>query len=120
MQASADNDNLRFPVWALCLESELNLEGELFVIGDVDGVECLMMYRNEELAELVVEQANSQYADKKHKLLTYDNRQDFTEQLQVIPHKYRHICWNKPLGASGTFQLQVIDCLLGWLIRHHE
>lgn len=54
----AESDNLRLPIWALCVVSENRTGGNVFVVGDVEDVECLLMFRNRELAELVEEQAN--------------------------------------------------------------
>ena len=111
--------NARVPVWILCQSHRPGSPpGTIpLAIAQIEDVECLLCYRNQELAELVVAQANSSEGVT-HKLLRLNTLDEVIEQLSILPHEYRHICWNKPMEAAGTFELQVIDTLLGWLIRH--
>jgi hypothetical protein len=112
-----EGQNLRFPIYALCVRHADQLDQEFLAPGEVDGRKCVVFYHNKELAELAVEQAAIQ-SGQKHHLLTIDDKNYLIEVLKAIPHEVRHIVWNKQLEAAGMFDMQVIDCLLGWQIRH--
>jgi hypothetical protein len=109
--------NLRFPIYALCIEDPDQPDQDFLAEGDLDGRRCVAFYHNQELAELAVEQAARQ-TEMRHHLLRIDGKDYLIDILKTIPHEIRWIVWNKQLEAAGMYDMQVIDCLLGWQIRH--
>lgn len=109
--------NLRFPIYALCSHDDNQPDQDLLLVGEVESHQCVIFYHNKELAELAVEQADAQYGPG-HNLLCIGGKDRLIEVLKAVPHEVRHIVWNKQLEAAGTFDMQIIDCLLGWQIRH--
>jgi hypothetical protein len=108
---------LTFPIYALCICDASRRDQYFLAQGEIEGLESVIFYHNKELAELAVEQATKQ-TDQEHELLVIADKDHLIEVLKIIPHEVRHIVWNKQLEATGVFDLQIIDCLLGWQIRH--
>lgn len=109
--------NLLFPVFALCERRPDRPEQDCLVRGEIGGNLAVLFFHNKELAELAVEQANDR-AGREHCLLVIRDRQRLIEVLTAIPHEVRTVSWNKAPDSAGAFDMQVLDTLLGWLIRH--
>ena len=118
--SSNEGRHLRFPIFALCWSDPTRPGDDLLLDGEVEGRKCILFYHNKELAELAVEQANRKDQESPHHLLPIDSKEYLIEILKAVPagpEGVDHIVWDKQLEAAGTFDCQIINCFLGWLLR---
>jgi hypothetical protein len=112
--AADTSKHYRFPMYVLCYREDGE---ELIVDVELENLLCVCFYHNKELAELAVEQADTKDGPCHH-LSRIDDKARLIEVLTAIPREVGNIIWNKQLEAAGTFELQAINCFLGWVIRH--
>ncbi len=98
---------LRYPVFAVVTEQEDGYDG--LVVVDVGGQECVPLFRQREVAELYVSQAQDGDSERPFRLREVGEDDELDHMLAQLPPSVGHVVWDPTAGSQAVRLTAVAD-----------